>query len=86
MAPEMNHLCPSSTHSSPASVAAVKMFVGSLLAASGSESAKQERTSSSRSGRAKRSTCSGVPYSSSTSALPVSGNEQLNTAGATSSE
>ena len=58
------------------------MFVASDEATSGSVIAKQERISPARSGSSHRAFCSGVPYRTSTSMLPVSGAEQLNTSGA----
>src|ERR1700739_626582 len=58
------------------------MFVASDEATFGSVIAKHERISPARSGFNQRSFCSGVPYRASTSILPVSGAEQLNTSGA----
>ena len=58
------------------------MFVASEEATSGSVIAKHERISPASSGFSQRSFCSGVPYRASTSMLPVSGAEQLNTSGA----
>ena len=51
MAPEVNHLCPSITHSSPSSTADVWRFVGSAPETSGSVIEKQDRTSPSTFGR-----------------------------------
>src|SRR6202050_1645606 len=59
-----------------------RMFVASELATSGSVMAKQLRIRPSSSGSSHVRCCSGVPYRSRTSMLPVSGAEQLNTSGA----
>ena len=53
------------------------MLVASLEATSGSVIEKAERISPASSGSSQRFFCSGVPYSESTSILPVSGAEQL---------
>ena len=58
------------------------MFVASDDATSGSVIANAERIVPSRSGVSHCFFCSSVPYRSSTSMLPVSGNEQLKTSGA----
>src|SRR6516225_12323100 len=60
----------------------VSMLVASDEATSGSVIAKAERISPASSGSSQRLRCSGVPYRTSTSMLPVSGAEQLNTSGA----
>ena len=54
-APLENHLCPSTTHSSPSRAARVRSSVGSDPATSGSVIEKKERTSPETSGRRKRS-------------------------------
>ena len=54
-APLENHLCPSTTHSSPSRAALVRSSVGSDPATSGSVIEKNERTSPATSGRRKRS-------------------------------
>jgi hypothetical protein len=59
-----------------------RMLVASDEAMSGSVMPKQERISPFFSGVSQRSCCSLVPYLISTSMLPVSGAEQLNTSGA----
>ena len=58
------------------------MLVASEEATSGSVMAKQERILPSSSGVNQRSFCSGLPYRSMVSMLPVSGAEQLNTSDA----
>ena len=77
MAPEMNHLRPLSTYSSPRRSIRSWMLVASEDATAGSVMAKHERISPSRRGCNHRSCCSGVPNIVSTSMLPVSGAEQL---------
>src|SRR5581483_1366399 len=57
------------------------MLVASEEATRGSVIAKQDRISPASSGLSQRSFNSGEPYRSSTSMLPVSGAEQLNTSG-----
>ena len=81
-APEVNHLWPLITHSSPSSTARVCRVRGSDPATSGSVIEKQERISPSSSGRSQRSFCSSVPCSAMISELPVSGAEQLKAIGA----
>src|SRR5579863_1341430 len=58
------------------------MLVASDEATAGSVIAKQDRMSPARSGSSHSRFCSGVPYRTSVSILPVSGAEQLNTSGA----
>ena len=58
------------------------MFVASLLATSGSVIRNALRSRPSSSGSSHCSCCSGVPYFSSTSMLPVSGALLLKTSGA----
>ena len=60
----------------------MSILVASDEATSGSVIAKAERISPLSSGSSQRSCCSAVPYRTSTSMLPVSGAEQLNTSGA----
>src|SRR5215470_8314919 len=81
-APEDHHLRPLITYSFPSRRMLDSMFVASEEATAGSVMAKQERISPASSGLSQRSFCSGVPYRSSTSMLPVSGAEQLKTSGA----
>ena len=76
-APEVNHLCPLITHSSPSSSARAARPVGSEPDVSGSVIEKQLRILPSSSGPSQRSTCSFVPCSARISMLPVSGAEQL---------
>ena len=72
-APEMNHLWPLITQSSPSFTAFVWISVGSEPATSGSVIAKHERARPSASGRRYRSFCSGVAQCSSVCMLPSSG-------------
>src|ERR1700690_4605346 len=58
------------------------MFVASEEATSGSVMQKAERISPANSGVSHRAFCSGEPYFTSTSMLPVSGALQLKTSGA----
>ena len=81
-APEVNHLWPLITHSSPSSSARACSVRGSEPATSGSVIEKQERISPSSSGRSQRCFCSSVPCSAMISVLPVSGAEQLKAIGA----
>src|SRR5262245_15883449 len=81
-APDVHHLRPLMTYSSPRRSIRERIFVASEEATSGSVIAKQERISPAKSGFSQRSRCSGVPYRASTSMFPVSGAEQLNTSGA----
>ena len=64
-APEVNHLCPSITHSSPSRSARVARLVGSEPARSGSVIEKQERISPSSRGVSQR-----TPYSQLVSPTP----------------
>ena len=72
-APEINHLWPLITHSSPSLYANVLINVGSLPATSGSVMAKHERFVPSQSGRRYFSFCSGVAQCSSVCWFPSSG-------------
>ena len=81
-APDVNHLWPLMTHSSPSRTARVWSVVGSEPETSGSVIEKQLRISPSSSGRSQRSFCSSVPCSARISMLPVSGAEQLKAIGA----
>src|SRR5205809_386965 len=80
-APEMNHLCPLTTQSSPSCTAVVWISVGSEPATSGSVIAKHERCTPSHNGRRYFSFCSGVAQCSSVCMLPSSGAWQLRTNG-----
>mmetsp|Transcript_37885 Transcript_37885/g.93111 ORF Transcript_37885/g.93111 Transcript_37885/m.93111 type:complete len:319 (-) Transcript_37885:246-1202(-) len=82
IAPDVHHLRPLSTYDSPSRTIDDWMLVASHDATSGSVMAKHERISPLRRGVSHRSFCSSVPYLSSTSMLPVSGAEQLNTSDA----
>mmetsp|Transcript_89875 Transcript_89875/g.257465 ORF Transcript_89875/g.257465 Transcript_89875/m.257465 type:complete len:280 (-) Transcript_89875:16-855(-) len=77
MAPEIHHLWPLTTYSSPSRSMRVEMFVASLLATPGSVMAKAERISPLSRGSSHCFFCSGVPNRSITSMLPVSGAEQF---------
>src|SRR6266446_597823 len=81
-APDDHHLRPLITYSSPLRAMLASIFLASEDATAGSVIAKHERISPASSGFNQRSFCSGVPYRASTSILPVSGAEQLNTSGA----
>ena len=81
-APEVNHLWPSITHSSPSRTARARSVVGSEPATSGSVIEKQERICPSSSGASQASFCSSVPCSARISELPVSGAAQLKAIGA----
>src|SRR5712692_5844278 len=81
-APEDHHLRPLMTYSSPRRTMLARILVASDDATSGSVIEKQERISPASSGLSHLSFCSSVPYRASTSMLPVSGAEQLNTSGA----
>ena len=81
-APELNHLWPSITQSSPSRTAVVRSPVGSEPDTSGSVIEKNERTSPATSGASHRRRCSGVPYRWRISALPASGAWQPKTSGA----
>ena len=60
-APEVHHLRPLMTYSSPRRSMLARMLVASEEATSGSVIAKQERISPASSGLSQRSFCSGVP-------------------------
>src|SRR5262245_13141109 len=81
-APDVHHLRPLMLYSSPRRSMRERILVASDEATSGSVIAKHERISPANSGVRQRSCCVGVPYRASTSILPVSGAEQLNTSGA----
>ena len=76
-APEVHHLRPLSTYSSPSRWIESEMLVASELATSGSVMANEERISPSSSGISQRSFCSGVAKWNRTSMLPVSGAAQM---------
>ena len=73
LAPEMNHLWPLITQSSPSFTARVWISVGSEPETSGSVMAKHERERPSASGRRYFSFCAGVAACSSVCMLPSSG-------------
>mmetsp|Transcript_121358 Transcript_121358/g.377302 ORF Transcript_121358/g.377302 Transcript_121358/m.377302 type:complete len:298 (+) Transcript_121358:448-1341(+) len=77
MAPEIHHLWPLMTYSSPSASMRVQMFVASLEATPGSVMAYAERISPLSSGSSHCFFCSGEPNFSRTSMLPVSGAEQF---------
>ena len=77
IAPEVHHLRPLMTYSSPSRSMRVAMFVASDEATSGSVIENAERIVPSSSGSSQRCCCSAVPNSDSSSMLPVSGAEQL---------
>ncbi len=79
MTPVVHHLRPFKTKSSPSRSIRSETFVASEEATSGSVIAKPERISPSSSGCSQRALCSSVPNWWSTSMLPVSGAEQLQT-------
>ena len=83
LAPEMNHLCPLITHSSPSSMAWVLMRVGSDPATSGSVIAKHDEPTPSQSGFRYFCFCSSVAQWSNVCMLPSSGAWQLSTQGPT---
>ena len=82
IAPEIHHLRPLRTYSSPSRSIRSSMLVASELATAGSVIANAERISPSSSGRSQRSFCSGVPNRVRTSMFPVSGAAQLHASGA----
>jgi hypothetical protein len=82
IAPDVHHLRPLMTYSSPSRSIRVAMLVASEDATSGSVIENAERTVPSSIGSSQRSCCSGVPNSESSSMLPVSGAEQLIASGA----
>mmetsp|Transcript_11061 Transcript_11061/g.35047 ORF Transcript_11061/g.35047 Transcript_11061/m.35047 type:complete len:211 (-) Transcript_11061:189-821(-) len=77
IAPEIHHLCPLITYSSPSASIRVQMLVASLEATPGSVMAYAERMSPLSSGSSHCLFCSGEPNLSRTSMLPVSGAEQF---------
>mmetsp|Transcript_11058 Transcript_11058/g.35035 ORF Transcript_11058/g.35035 Transcript_11058/m.35035 type:complete len:335 (-) Transcript_11058:24-1028(-) len=77
MAPEIHHLCPLTTYSSPSGSILVEMFVASEDATPGSVIAKAERISPFSKGSSHCFFCSGEPNLSRTSMFPVSGAEQF---------
>src|SRR5262245_35727302 len=81
-APDVHHLWPLMTYQSPSRMMRDWILVASEEATSGSVMAKQERILPSSSGVSQRSLCSGLPYRSMVSILPVSGAEQLKTSDA----
>ena len=76
------HLRPLITYSAPSRTIELSIFVASLDATAGSVMENVERISPRSNGSSHCCFCSAVPYLSSTSMLPVSGAEQLNTSGA----
>mmetsp|Transcript_63707 Transcript_63707/g.180946 ORF Transcript_63707/g.180946 Transcript_63707/m.180946 type:complete len:247 (-) Transcript_63707:276-1016(-) len=77
MAPEIHHLWPLTTYSSPSASMRVAMFVASLEATPGSVIANAERISPFRRGSSHCFFCWSFPNFSRTSMLPVSGAEQF---------
>ena len=77
--PEVHHFLPFMTYSSPSLTMLDSIFVASEEATAGSVIAKADRISPFNRGVNQRSLFSSVAYLSSTSILPVSGAEQLNT-------
>src|SRR3954451_21540125 len=82
IAPDVHHLRPLTTYSSPSRSIRVAMLVASEDATSGSVIENAERTVPSSMGASQRSCCSGVPKSDRSSMFPVSGAEQLIASGA----
>lgn len=82
IAPEMYHLRPVMTYSSPSLAILVSMLVASEEATSGSVIANAERISPASSGSSHRFFCSSEPNWASTSMFPVSGAAQLRAVGA----
>ena len=76
-APEIHHLRPFSTYSSPSRRIDSWMLVASDEATSGSVMAKADRMRPSSSGTSHSSFCWSVPNRASTSMFPVSGAEQF---------
>src|ERR1700760_4729449 len=81
-APLVHHLRPLITYDSPSRTMLDSMLVASEDATAGSVIAKAERIRPSSNGCSHCCCCSGVPYRTSTSMLPVSGAAQLNISGA----
>src|SRR5882762_7430553 len=77
--PEMNHLRPLTTQTSPSAFARVEIFVASEDATSGSVIAKQDLIRPSSSGFSHRSCCPRVPNAARMPIFPVSGELQLKT-------
>ena len=71
--PEIHHLRPLMTYSSPSRTIELWMFVASDEATAGSVMTKDERILPSSIGSSQRVLCSSVPKRSSVSMLPVSG-------------
>ncbi|BFO20174.1 hypothetical protein SHKM778_65620 [Streptomyces sp. KM77-8] len=86
IAPEMYHLRPVMTYSSPSRSMCVVMLVASEEATSGSVIAKAERISPASSGSSHCLRCASSPNCASTSMFPVSGAAQLVTVGASCGE
>src|SRR6266403_5439526 len=80
--PEVHHLSPLMTYESPSRMMLDSMFVASEEATLGSVMAKAERILPSSNGWSHSFFCSGEPYRSIVSMLPVSGAEQLKASGA----
>src|SRR5688572_27871573 len=80
--PDVHHLWPLITYSSPSRTMEDSMFVASDDATLGSVMAKADRILPSRRGSRYCFFSSGLAYRSNTSMLPVSGAEQLNTSAA----
>src|SRR5215208_3157707 len=78
-APDIHHLWPLITYSSPWRSIRVQMLVASDEATSGSVIAKADRISPSSRGLSQRALISSEPYRAIVSMLPVSGAEQLKT-------
>ena len=83
-APEIHHLRPLMTYSSPSRSMRVSMLVASLLATRGSVIANAERISPASSGSSHSRCWASVPMRWSSSMLPVSGAWQLIASGASS--
>mmetsp|Transcript_70986 Transcript_70986/g.224226 ORF Transcript_70986/g.224226 Transcript_70986/m.224226 type:complete len:237 (+) Transcript_70986:521-1231(+) len=77
IAPEIHHLWPLMTYSSPSASILVEMLVASLDATPGSVMAKAERISPLSRGSSHCFFCCSLPNFSMTSMLPVSGAEQF---------
>mmetsp|Transcript_37686 Transcript_37686/g.56228 ORF Transcript_37686/g.56228 Transcript_37686/m.56228 type:complete len:202 (+) Transcript_37686:96-701(+) len=77
IAPEIHHLWPLMTYSSPSRSILVEMFVASLDATPGSVIAKADRISPFKRGSSHCFFCSSDPKRSKTSMLPVSGAVQF---------
>lgn len=86
IAPEIYHLRPLMTYSSPSRVMRVSMFVASEEATSGSVIANADRISPASNGSSHCFFCSSVPNWASTSMFPVSGAAQFSAVGANCGE